>query len=214
LKVLDVDGPRILPDDRASTQDFVLVTHREFLFADAHAYLTRGMPTAWALARLPDAVLDAGASLVSTLDRRVLRPLGRRVPPNLAVFVRPNTHILGDTFYTSAPLRYGDHVAKMLYAPASPEVRALEGQPMTATAGINGHRDAVVDFFAEHAADYELRVQLCTDIDTMPIEDATVAWPEQRSPHRTVATVHFGRQDPYTPDRRALGGAVLSANSL
>ncbi|MBF6353047.1 catalase family protein [Nocardia higoensis] len=213
IKVLGVTGPRILPGDQADTQDFIMVTHREFLFADAHTYLTRGMPTAWVLARLPDAVLNTGATLASAFDRQVLRRLGRRVPPNTAVFIRPNTHILGETFYTSAPLRYGDHIAKMLYIPVSPEVRALREQPVDRRAGINAHQDAVVDFFADHSADYELRVQLCTDPVIMPIEDATVAWPEERSPHRAVATIHFDRQDPYTPQRRAFGDDVLSFNS-
>src|SRR5882672_8350618 len=57
IKVLRVPGDRALPDDTATTQDFILVTHREFPFADARAYLKRGMPFAVLLARLPDAVL-------------------------------------------------------------------------------------------------------------------------------------------------------------
>ncbi|MFX0578270.1 catalase family protein [Nocardia nepalensis] len=212
IKVLGVDGPRAMPDDEATTQDFIMVTHREFLFADAHAYYTRGMPTAWVLARLPDPVLRTGSTVVSAVDH-MLRRIGRRVPPNLGVFVRPNTHILGETFYSSAPLRYGDYIAKILYTPVSPEVSALTGQPVGHGAGINAHQDMVVDFFACHSAEYELRVQLCTDPDAMPIEDATVAWPEAESPHRTVATIRFGPQDPYTPQRRAFGDDVLSFNS-
>ncbi|WP_109524042.1 MULTISPECIES: catalase family protein [Nocardia] len=213
IKVIGVDGPRILPDDSASTQDFIMVTHREFLFADAHAYLTRGMPTAWVLARLPDTVLKTGSTVLSALDAHVLRRIGRPVPPNLGVFIRPNTHILGETFYSSAPLRYGDYVAKILYTPVSPEVSALAGTPVGHDAGVNAHQDMIVDFFAEHSAEYELRVQLCTDPETMPIEDATVAWPEADSPHRPVATIRFDRQDPYTPERRAFGDDVLSFNS-
>nr|WP_198428162.1 catalase family protein [Nocardia bovistercoris] len=213
IKVLGVKGQRVLPDDTASTQDFIMVTHREFLFADAHAYLTQGMPTAWVLARLPDPVLQGGSALLSELDHRVLRPLGMAVPPNLGVFIRPNTHILGETFYSSAPLRYGDYVAKLSYVPVSPEAAALQGIPVRADAGINAHQDLIVDFFANHAAEYELRVQLCTDAEKMPIEDATVAWPEQDSPHRTVATIRFDVQDPYTPERRAYGDDVLSFNS-
>ncbi|MGV9678436.1 catalase family protein [Nocardia sp. NPDC003482] len=212
IKVLGVSGPRALPDDHATTQDFVMVTHREFLFADAHAYLTRGMPTAWLLARLPDPVLQTGATVLSALDDRVLRRIGRPLPPTLNVFVRPNTHILGDTFHTSAPLRYGDHVAKILYAPSSPEVVALQGEPLPET-GINALQDIVVDFFAAHGAEYELRVQLCTDERRMPIEDATVEWPASESPYRTVATVRFPPQDPYSPQRRAYGDDVLSFNS-
>ncbi|MFF0545846.1 catalase family protein [Nocardia thailandica] len=211
IKVLGVKGPRAVPGDTATTQDFVMVTHREFLFADAHAYLTRGMPTAWALARLPDTALRAGSDVLAGVDRHLLRRIGLRVPPNLGVFLAPNTHILGETFYTSAPLRYGDHVAKLLYTPVSPEAAALHGQPVGD--GVNAHRESVIDFFAEHGATYELRAQLCTRTSTMPIEDATVAWPEQESPHRPVATVRFGPQDPYTPERRAYGDEVLSFNS-
>lgn len=213
IKVLGVPGTRALPDDEASTQDFIMVTHREFLFADAHAYLTKGMPTAWALARLPDAALRAGSDLVAALNTHVLRRIGRSVPPNLGVFVAPNTHILGETFYSSAPLRYGDYVAKLLYTPVSPEVAALCGQPVDADSGVNAHQNLIVDFFAEHSATYELRAQLCTDTATMPIEDATVPWPEDDSPHRTVATIRFDVQDPYTPQRRAYGDDVLSFNS-
>ncbi|MFD4429699.1 catalase family protein [Nocardia sp. NPDC058497] len=213
IKVLGVHGQRALPDDEATTQDLIMVTHREFLFADAHAYLMKGMPTAWVLARLPDPVLQTGSSLLAAVDQHVLRRIGRGVPPNLSVFIAPNTHILGETFYTSAPVRYGDYVAKLLYVPVSPEVVALQGQPVSEEAGVNVHQDSVIDFFASHSATYELRAQLCTDTTTMPIEDATVPWPEDASPHRTVATIRFDVQDPYTPERRAYGDDVLSFNS-
>ncbi|MEU4707740.1 catalase family protein [Nocardia salmonicida] len=213
IKVLGIHGPRAMPEDEAITQDFIMVTHREFLFADAHAYRTKGMPTAWALARLPDTALRAGSDLVAALNTHVLRRIGRSVPPNLGVFVAPNTHILGETFFTSAPLRFGDYVAKLLYVPVSPEVVALQGQPVDPDAGVNAHQDLIVDFFAGHSATYELRAQLCTNAATMPIEDATVPWPEDESPHRTIATIRFDVQDPYTPQRRAYGDDVLSFNS-
>ncbi|MFC8043395.1 catalase family protein [Nocardia sp. NPDC057353] len=213
IKVLGVRGPRALPDDTATTQDFIMVTHREFLFADAHAYRTIGMPTAWTLARLPDPLLQRGSALLAAVDRGVLRRIGKRVPANLAVFIAPNTHILGEPFYSSAPLRWGDHVAKLLYTPVSPEAAALQGKTIDPKAGVNAHQELVVDFFAQHGATYELRAQLCTDVRSMPIEDATVAWPEEESPHRTVATIRFEPQDPYTPERRAYGDDVLSFNS-
>jgi hypothetical protein len=47
----------------------------------------------------------------------------------------------------------------------------------------------------------------------MPIEDATVAWPEEASPHRPVAKIVFGPQNPAGPQRRAFGDDVLSFNS-
>jgi hypothetical protein len=37
----------------------------------------------------------------------------------------PNNHILGATFYSQAPIRYGDYIAKMALFPVSPELTAL-----------------------------------------------------------------------------------------
>jgi hypothetical protein len=38
----------------------------------------------------------------------------------------PNNHILGATFYSQAPIRYGDYIAKMALFPVSPELTALK----------------------------------------------------------------------------------------
>ena len=42
---------------------------------------------------------------------------------------------------------------------------------------------------------WELRVQLCRDLQKQPIEDPTVQWQEEDSPFQTVATIRVGRQD-------------------
>jgi hypothetical protein len=212
VKVLGVDGERSLPDDTATTQDFILVTHREFPFPDAYAYLKRGMPMAWLLARLPDWALIATGNALAAIGG-VLKRVHRSLPTALELFSEANTHILGLTFYSSAPLRWGDYVAKVLYTPLSESVKALAGRPVPAGAGSDAFRDMVVEFFRTNSAEYELKVQLCTDLATMPIEDATVSWPEQDSPHVGVAKITFGVQDPDTPERRRFGDDVLSFNS-
>jgi hypothetical protein len=74
----------------------------------------------------------------------------------------------------------------------------------------------VVQFFESNSAEYELRVQLCTDPETMPIEDARVEWPATASAYRGVATIRFDHrqnQNPYSPARRDYGDEVLSFNS-
>jgi hypothetical protein len=212
IKVLGVHGPRVLPDDTASTQDFVLVTHREFPFADVHAYEVKGMPLAWLLARLPDPALRFITDLLAA-GGRVLSLVGLSLPLALAVFTPPNTHILGDIFYSSAPLRYGDYVAKICVVPLSDSVIALEGQPVPRDAGSDAYRDMVVEFFRHNSAEYELRVQLCTDIATMPIEDASVEWPESASPYIGVAKITYPVQNAYSPERQVFGDDVLSFNS-
>ncbi|MGO9155761.1 catalase family protein [Mycobacterium sp.] len=213
IKVLEVEGEREpdtgLPGEPgATTQDFVLVTHREFPFADVRAYATKGMLAAFLLALLS----DRGLRFVShLLDAAVM--VGIKLSPTLALLVLPNNHILGETFYSSAPLRYGDYVVKMRYRPSSPSVKALTGVPVPRDAGPDAHRDMVVQFFDSNSAEYELQVQLCTDTRTMPIEDASVEWPESASQYRTVAKIKFDMQSADSPERRAYGDDVLSFNS-
>lgn len=212
IKVLGVHGPRTLPDDTATTQDFVLVTHREFPFADVHAYYVKGMPFAWLLARLPDPALKVITDALAGAGR-VLGLVGLSLPMTLAVFTPPNTQILGDIFYSSAPLRYGDYVAKLSVVPLSNSVTSLQDQPVPRAAGSDAYRDEVVEFFRHNSAEYELRVQLCTDVKTMPIEDASVQWPESASPYVGVAKITYPVQDAYSPERQVFGDDVLSFNS-
>jgi hypothetical protein len=212
IKVIRVPGDRALPDDTATTQDFILVTHREFPFADARAYLKRGMPFAVLLARLPDWALKLLGHVLERV-KPILEHFGGKLPMTLDLFSHPNTNILGMTFHSSAPLRHGKYVAKLLYAPLSDNVKALEPQPVPPDAGKDAFRDMVVDFFRSNSAEYELRAQLCTDTAAMPIENATVEWPEEDSPYFGVAKITFPAQDPDTAARRAFGDDVLSFNS-
>ena len=48
--------------------------------------------------------------------------------------------------------------------------------------------------------DFDLQVQLCTDLAAMPVNDTTVEWPEKLSPFVTVGRVHLPRQDISGPE--------------
>ncbi|MHC9294893.1 catalase family protein [Mycobacterium sp. LTG2003] len=208
IKAIGVEGERLQEDEPSTTQDFVLVTHEDFLFADARAYAGLGMITASLLARLPDTALWVGSELLSGLDK-----LGLRIPANLKVFIAPNRPILGETFFSSAPIRYGDYVAKFRYAPSSENVKALAEQLLPRNPSQDAHRDLIMEFFEHNTAEYEFGVQLCIDEKAMPIEDASVNWDQKKSPYLPVAKVVFPPQNPYSPLRRAYGDDVLSFNS-
>ena len=49
-------------------------------------------------------------------------------------------------------------------------------------------------YFASQDAEWEFRVQLCTDLDAMPVEDPSVPWPEEASPFVTVARLRVPAQ--------------------
>jgi hypothetical protein len=116
----------------------------------------------------------------------------------------PKTHILGETFFSQVPLRYGDYIAKLSVAPVSPDLIALKDAPVDLKGHPDGLREAVVEFFRQHGATWEVRVrvQLCVDLETMPVEDATVPWPEDKSPYVPVAHLTAGPQEAWS-DRKA-----------
>lgn len=94
IKVLGVQGPRVLPDDDATTQDFVFVDHAEFPFKDVYDYSCKGMLFAWGLARTPDPVLLAGEALLHGA-KRVLSLFGAMLPYSVWLFPVANTQTLG-----------------------------------------------------------------------------------------------------------------------
>jgi hypothetical protein len=52
----------------------------------------------------------------------------------------------------------------------------------------------VNEVLIEDGGTWDLRVQLCTDLEAMPIEDPSVIWDETHSPFRTVATLNVPAQ--------------------
>jgi hypothetical protein len=86
-------------------------------------------------------------------------------------------------------------------APVSKELTALTDAPVDLKGKPDGLRDAVIDFFAGHGGEWELRIQLCTDLDRMPIEDASVEWPQALSPYVAVARLRVGPQQAWSEER-------------
>ncbi len=216
IKVLGVPGPRVLSDDNDTTQDFVFVNHKVFPTGDAKEYLTKGVPLAWVLARTP----DRGLLVVNAVLRganRLLKRFGAELPDSIGLFAGENTYTLGETFYSAAPLRFGDYVAKISVAPSSASVTALTGKTVSADAGPDAHTKAVVDFFRNNSAEYVVSAQLLTDAATMKIEDAIedakVEWSEDDSPYQPVAKITYPVQDAYSDERRCFGDDVLEFNS-
>lgn len=210
IKLLGVQGPQLLPGrEAARTQDLLLVNHPVIAFGHAAAYLKtqklleQHADDPEAVRRILAAVAHGGSKALHLLgiENPVVDTLGA-----------PNNHILGETFYSMAAIRYGDYVAKVCAAPLSDNVRALTGQPLRDDAGESELRDLVVDFFRTQGAEYELRVQLCTDIEKMPIEDASIRWDENDSPYLPVAKLTLPAQEAFSPARRVFADDVLSFN--
>jgi len=207
VKVIGVDGPRVA-DDGATTQDFLLVDRPTFPFGTIGDFAGQQRLLERQPSRSDRQLRAAGGG--ARVAARVLGRLRRGLPPVVEALAADNHHVLGATYHSMAAIRYGDHVAKISAAPRSAGVRALAGRPVDARAGESALRDLVVEFFTRSGAEYDLRAQLCVDVDRMPIEDASVLWPEELSPHQVVAVLHLPAQDPYSDARRRYADDVLS----
>lgn len=190
IKVMDVEGERVPGSEGATTQDFLMANGPVFGSHGPKAFLKPVKLLAATTDRAPH-----GKEILSAVLRgaeKALEAVGGESATLKSLGGHPETHPLGETFFTQVPCLYGPYMAKFSLAPVSPALTALTGRPLDADkdSRANELRDAISDFFSPAgagAAEWELRVQLCTDIDRMTIEDASVEWPQDLSPFVAVA---------------------------
>ncbi len=209
VKVLDVPGERLSPDIGGANQDFLMVNFPALAFGTIPKYRTM-LSLLEANAHAPDVFqrLVAGTAHGA---KELLEALGGTPGATLQGLARDHHHPLGETYHTQAAIRFGDHVAKLALAPRSDNVRALAGQDVP-DVGYATMRDIVTAHFAQAGAEYELSAQLCVDLARMPVEDASVTWPDALSPQRPIATLRFAPQATSGPARLVHGDDVLSFN--
>jgi len=199
VKVLGVSGERVAGSEGDTTQDFVLINGPAFNAPNAGGFL-RSLK----LLEPTTNKMEGVKKLTSAIARgaeAVIEAAGGQSPTLTSLGGQQEHHILGENFYSQVPILYGKYIAKIGIFPVSPELTALTKLPLTNNGEPNMLRNVVVDFFLQNSATWEVRVQLCTNLETMPVEDASVAWPEDESPYLTVATLTAAAQDPWTIEK-------------
>jgi hypothetical protein len=201
LKVIGVRGERVAGSEAQVTQDF--------LFANGPVFAAPGPKKFLGNLKLLAATTDRAPGLkkiLSTVMRgaeKALESVGGQSSTLLTLGGYPEINPLGDTYYSQAPILFGDYMAKICMVPTSASLRALIKAPVDLKGKPDGLRQAVSEFFRGQSAEWELRAQLCTDIDAMPIEDASKPWPENDSPYRSVARIVFSAQPSWNEARKA-----------
>ncbi len=210
LKVVGVSGARLPGSEDDATQDFVLGNSPAFNTRDAAGFLAQLRPIAATTDRVPG--LKKAVSALSRGTERVLEAFGGKSATLVTMAGQRKTHILGDTFYSQAALLYGENYCKVCVAPVSPGLVALSEAKLDLAGKPDGLREAVNRHFGTEGGEWELRVQLATDAAAMPIEDASIEWPEDRSPYRPVARIVVAPQEGWSPARSAAVDDGLAFN--
>jgi catalase len=207
IKVLGVRGEKALPEDTSATQDLLLVNHPVY-FADAASYekitaILEHLPV------MPDIFL-AGAEAAASGLEAVLTRTGLHTPIFVSAAADAGNNILGETFHSMAAIRFGDYIAKISASPAPGS--AISRVTGTAIGSEDDAlRELVTAFFTANEAEYELRAQLCTNLDQMPIEDASIKSSEELSPHQLLGRLVLpAGQRPNSPERQRFGDDTLS----
>ncbi len=205
IKTLGVDGPKADPADATKNHDILLV-NSPIYFGDVAAY--------WAAQQIiekqtgsPEQIL-AAVEFVARGAKAFLGAVGATPPVLLTALAASGDHILGETFHSMAAMRFGDYIAKLSAAPLSQSVRDLTGIPAHNSNSVL--RDLVVQFFRSQTAEYEIHAQLCADLERMPVEDASVKWPDELSPQQPVGKITLPPQEAYSPARRVYADDALS----
>ena len=218
LKIFDIDGPTLLEDEPdTGTFDYATINAPIFfcntvehylfiqdLFLDAPAYFAQGRPGAHRFFR--EFVTGKG-----TLDQddwawdeflAFLTP-GADPPGNLLL-----STLLDDGRGPARRLhRQGAHRPR----PGTSPTR-WSAAPSTSASAPEVFRPALVAELQERPYAFDIQVQLCADLERMPVEDVTVEWPEQLSPFVTVARLRLPAAGHLRPGQPGEDGrAVLHA---
>ncbi|MFE9612107.1 catalase family protein [Streptomyces sp. NPDC006012] len=205
LKIFGIPGPTLLEDEPdTGTFDYTningpvffcnTVEHYLFiqeLFLNAPAYFSQGRTGAHRF--FADFVTGKG-----TLDQ------DNWAWDEFLAFLRlsriPPANVLLSTYWTMGAVRHGDYIAKVRIAPDPRSAAAVVRRTIDPASAAEVFRPALEAELQERPYTFDIQVQLCTDLERMPVEDTTMEWPEQLSPYVTVATLHLPQQDISGPE--------------
>jgi hypothetical protein len=200
IKIFGIDGTKLVDEEPDSaTFDLVLKNNPVFVSSTAKHYLVLqevGNDSIKYLAR--------GKTGFRDLLTDLLTGRGTFEQPDWAweemfAFVKaaqlPVRNPVVSAYWTMGAVRHGDYIAKLRVAPVADSAAHVIRRELDLRSGPDVFGPALADDLRARAFDFNLQVQLCTDLDAMPVDDAMVEWPEKLSAFVTVGRVHIPRQD-------------------
>ena len=174
IKVMGVPGPKLMDDERF-TQDLILVSPASFVTPNIreNAKLQR-----WVRAKAPLAyAINPGDSHLLHLFMQLL-------------YSPMHANPLEVQYYSNVPFLLGaGQAVQYSLKPCLPGRTPIPARPAE-----NYLRDAMIRTLDAGPWTFDFMVQVQTDQFRMPIEDATVKWPEGLSPYIPVAQLRLPAQ--------------------
>jgi len=174
IKVMGVPGPKLM-DDEQFTQDLIMVSPASFVTPDI---LENAKLQQWVRAKAPLAyAINPGDShLIHLFMQMLYSPM--------------HANPLEVQYYSNVPFLLGqDQAVQYSLKPCSPSRTKIPHRPAE-----NYLRDAVIRTLDAGEWTFDFMVQVQTDPFRMPVENASVKWPESMSPYIPVARLRLPAQ--------------------
>ena len=184
IKLLGVEGEKLLENEKnESTQDFLLISTPGFInqnVIDFYGTLqaVRGGP------------LMIIAFFFNPFNSHL------RVFWNIVKSLRKHANLFEVRFWSTTPYQFGSKVVKYSAQPHQGHITKIPKNPSE-----DYLRAVMKQYLAGQDAYFDFMVQLQTDPQQMPIEDASVTWNEKASPFQKVATIRIPAQTFETPEQ-------------
>jgi len=179
IKLLGVGGKKIIPGmEDETTQDFLFINTPAIAFATVDDFVFF-MKASTSQALLPFRLLGHYGFGTFAFFKKLLAA------------AHPITSLATETYFTVAPIRFGDYAARLSLAPKQTDVPPKSGRSL---------KGEIEERVKKAPLEWELRAQLFVSEEKTPIEDASCAWNEADAPHVPLARLTIPKQDPATGD--------------
>lgn len=179
VKLMGVPGPKLL-DDEKFTQDWSAVVTPTFV--------------------TPDTRENAKLQYWSTIDEALwyfFNPKESHFHDFIMQGLWNETQYnpLGHCYYSCVPYLLGDGQAMQYsYRPLTKVTTNIPGVPFGRVPP-NYLRENMVETLRDKDVEFEMLIQIQTNSHLMPIEDASIRWPEDVSPWIPAALIHIPKQE-------------------
>lgn len=187
IKVLDVPGQRLPESLAGHSQDFLMVNGESFTAPTPAKFVGAAKLLASTTEKMPRTKEVISTTLRGT--EAALEWVGLESGKLKGLGGEPQHHPLGETYFSQVPFLYGRYMAKFSLLPRAAALQRLRDAPIECST--DAQRAAIDEVTSQGLLDlvWDFRVQLCRNLDRMPIEDAATAWSERDSPWQTVASL-------------------------
>jgi hypothetical protein len=174
IKLMGVEGEKLL-DDEKFTQDFTGISAPTFTTPNVRENL-----------KLQKRIYDGTPVLyfLNPFDSHLLDAIQQ------GLYAKLRGNPLEATYYSCVPYMFGESRAvQYSMKPCGTERTRVPKRPSP-----NYLREAMAKTLGERDVSFDFMVQFQTDSHRMPVENASVRWPEKLSPYRKVATLRIPAQ--------------------